>query len=79
MTWTETTDPGRGDGLREWEREDGAATIRLRTRPDGTWVVRLDRLYQAPEGSRYRRREAADRDEAMALVEEWRAEHGIED
>jgi hypothetical protein len=78
MAWTETTDPGSGDGLREWEREDGAATIRLRARPDGTWVVRLDRLYQAPEGSRYRRRDAEEFEEAMAVVEEWRREHGQE-
>jgi hypothetical protein len=74
MGWTETTD-GERERLREWERDDGGATIRLRARPDASWVVRLDRLYQAPEGSRYRRRDVDSLEEAMALVDRWQTEH----
>jgi hypothetical protein len=68
MGWTEqSTTAGR-----EWCRDDGAATLRLRVRPDGRWVVRLDRLHQAPAGSRYRQVVVEDGAEALAQVEAWK-------
>ena len=76
MPWTETTD-APGD-IREWERADGTATIRLRTRPDGTWVVRLDVLHQAPDESRYRRRDAETESAALALVERWQTAYDVD-
>jgi hypothetical protein len=70
MEWTRTRDE---EGLDEWTREDGHATIRRRRRPDGEWVVRLDRLHQASEGREYRRERVADGTAAMELVREWQA------
>ena len=64
--------------ITEWERDDGVTTIRMRERPDGTWMVRLDRLFQAPEGSLYRRRTLASREEALDLVEEWQRQYDNE-
>lgn len=71
MDWSQTRDE---DGLAEWTRADGYATLRRRRRPDGSWVVRLDRLYQAPEGSGYRRERVEDEGAAEALIETWKAE-----
>ncbi|WP_224337121.1 DUF7543 family protein [Haloprofundus halobius] len=70
MGWTnaETT-----DRLTEWERDDGWATIRVRETGAGRWSVRLDRLEQAPDGRTYRRDSVATREEALELVDEWRA------
>jgi hypothetical protein len=64
--------------ITEWERDDGVTTIRMRERPDGTWMVRLDRLFQAPEGNLYRRKTLASREEALDLVEEWQHEYDHE-
>jgi len=58
--------------LTEWERADGAATVRLRERPDGGFVVRADRLRQAPEGSAYERARADDRETAEELAATFR-------
>lgn len=71
MGWEETSTAADGT---EWVRADGAATIRLRERDDGTAVVRLDRLEQAPEGSMYRRETAPDREAGRAVVDRWQAE-----
>jgi hypothetical protein len=71
MEWTRTRDD---DGLVEWTREDGHATIRRRRRPDGEWVVRLDRLHQAPEGRGYRRERVADEPAARELVDAWKSD-----
>lgn len=68
MAWTETDT----DGVVEWEREDGGATIRLRRRADSSWVVRLDRLAQAPEGSLYREERVESETEARDVVAGWR-------
>lgn len=54
----------------EYERADGLATVRVRERSDGGFVVRLDRLEQAPNGPSYRRETAPDRKSADALAEE---------
>jgi len=71
MDWSRTRED---DGLVEWTRADGYATLRRRRRPDGTWVIRLDRLYQAPDGSAYRRERVDDEGAAEALIEAWMAE-----
>ncbi|MFB6250357.1 MAG: hypothetical protein ABEI27_01505 [Halobellus sp.] len=71
MDWTRTREE---EGLIEWTREDGYATLRRRHRPDGTWVVRLDRLQQAPEGSGYRRERVDDDEAAVSLLETWKGE-----
>jgi hypothetical protein len=76
MEWTRSRDD---EGLEEWTREDGYATIRRRRRPDGEWVVRLDRLHQAPDGRGYRRERVADETAARELVEAWTADGGSED
>ena len=76
MEWTRSRDD---EGLEEWTREDGYATIRRRRRPDGEWVVRLDRLHQAPDGRGYRRERVADETAARELVEAWMADGGSED
>jgi hypothetical protein len=68
MAWTETADGH--DAHREWARDDACATIRLRRRGEG-WVVRLDRLTQAPEGSLYRDERVDTEAEAERLVERW--------
>ncbi|WP_101296749.1 DUF7543 family protein [Halegenticoccus soli] len=75
MSWTERDVRG---ARAEWERSDGNATIRLRELPGGTWVVRLDRLFQAPEGALYRRETAATREEASALAAAWREAYDAE-
>lgn len=60
------------DGLVEWTRRDGLATVRVRERADGGFVVRYDRLEQAPEGETYRRERCADRETALELAAAWR-------
>ncbi|MFB6089895.1 MAG: hypothetical protein ABEJ97_02445 [Halobellus sp.] len=71
MDWSRTRDE---EGLVEWTREDGYVTLRRRRRPDGGWVVRLDRLYQAPDGSGYRRERVEDEQAAESVLERWKAE-----
>jgi hypothetical protein len=68
MGWQVVRSTGR---LTEWEREDGHATLRLRPGTDGSWVVRADRLVQAPEGDGYRRETVPSREAAEAVVERW--------
>ncbi|WP_138005380.1 DUF7543 family protein [Halalkalirubrum salinum] len=69
MEWTVRTETDR---LTEWQREDGYVTIRKRERPDGRFVVRLDKLEQA-EGGRAYDHAIVDTDEAAAaIVSEWR-------
>jgi hypothetical protein len=75
VTWEQTetvTD------VTEWERDDGNATVRIRERPNGGFVVRLDRLEQAPEGSGYRRETATDRERAEEIAADLRAEFDTE-
>lgn len=73
MEWTRSRDD---DGLVEWTRKDGYVTLRRRRRPDGEWVVRLDRLHQAPEGRGYRRERVADESAAAAVIDEWKSASG---
>lgn len=73
MEWRRSRDE---DGLVEWTREDRCATLRRRRCPDGEWVVRLDRLHQAPEGRGYRHERVADESAAIATVAAWKSEAG---
>ncbi|WP_280536336.1 hypothetical protein [Halopenitus sp. POP-27] len=70
MSWRVRRDR---DGITEWERSDGLASIRKRDRGDDEgYVVRVDRLEQAPEGRTYRRESVADEAAADELVDDWR-------
>ncbi|SHG82544.1 DUF7543 family protein [Halobaculum gomorrense] len=69
MPWSEVETTERYD---EWERADGYATLRVRERADGSYVVRLDRLEQAPDGRSYRRERVGDRERADELVTDWK-------
>jgi len=68
MDWEQTT---ADEGLDEWTREDGHATIRLRERADGSLAVRFDRLHQAAEGRGYAFELCDERETAERLVEQW--------
>jgi len=72
VPWSPVGTPERYE---EWERDDGHATLRLRERADGGYVVRLDRLEQAVDGRAYRRERVADREAAEELLARWRREH----
>ena len=76
MPWTPVGTTERYD---EWERADGLATLRVRERGDGGYVVRVDRLEQAPDGRAYRRERVGDRAAADALLEEWKREFDLPD
>ncbi|WP_435074887.1 DUF7543 family protein [Halorubrum sp. HHNYT27] len=67
------------DTITEWERSDGYATVRLRERRDGGFIVRLDVMEQAADESTYERERFDDRDAAIARAETWREERTIED
>jgi len=71
MDWERTR---ADDGLEEWTRADGHATIRLRRRTDDRFAVRLDRLHQADEGRGYAFEVVDTRPAAEALVEQWRGD-----
>jgi len=70
MEWEQT----REGAVEEWTRTDGLATVRLRERADGTYVVRYDRLEQAPEGRAYRYERRGNRGAATDLAAAWRGE-----
>ncbi|MFB6127527.1 MAG: hypothetical protein ABEJ79_09590 [Halolamina sp.] len=74
MGWQEPTTEGP---LTEWERSDGEATVRIRELPDGSYAVRLDRMYDAPGGSEYRREERPDREAAESLAAAWRDSYDV--
>lgn len=74
MPWTEVR---RDERVVEWERSDGHATIRLRARPNDTWAVRIDRLYQALDGPFYRRETAETREQADDLVGAWKTKYDV--
>ena len=71
MEWEQTT---ADEEIEEWTRADGNATIRLRQRTDGQFVVRLDQLYQADEDRGYEYEVVEDRTTAEALVDDWQTE-----
>ena len=74
MSWTERTET---TAVEEWVREDGWATIRLRRRGAEAWLVRLDRLTQAPEGSLYREQHLDTRAAAEGIVAEWQGTYDV--
>jgi len=67
------------DTITEWERVDGYATVRVRERADGGFVVRLDVMEQAADASAYERERFDDREVALDRAAEWREERAIED
>ena len=71
MEWEQTT---ADEEIEEWTRADGNATIRLRRRTDGRFVVRFDQLYQADEDRGYAYEVVEDRAAADALVDDWQTE-----
>lgn len=60
------------DGVDEWTRRDGLATVRLRERADGGFVVRYDRLEQADDGRAYRRERVTGARRAREVAATWR-------
>jgi hypothetical protein len=76
MSWS----LGREDeAITEWERSDGYATVRLRRRTDGGFVVRLDVMEQAVDESAYERERFDDREAALDRAAEWRDERTVEE
>lgn len=75
MSWTESTSD---DVTTEWDRSDGNANIRMRRRHDGSFTVRFDRLFQAPEGQFYQRETAQTEEAARAIIQAWQAEFDVE-
>ncbi|MDZ5810309.1 hypothetical protein U4E84_02930 [Halorubrum sp. AD140] len=67
------------DTVTEWERSDGYATVRVRERADGGFVVRLDVMEQAADASAYRRERVDDREAALDRAAAWRAERSLAD
>ena len=76
MGWTLDRDAGT---VTEWERSDGYATVRVRERGDGRFVVRLDVMEQAVDDRAYDRVVLDDRDAAAERAATWRAEHELDD
>lgn len=74
MNWRKTR---ADETVTEWERADGFATLRLRERTDGRFVVRVDRLTQASEGRGYERATTSDRESALAVIERWQEEYDV--
>lgn len=71
---------GRDDEtITEWERADGYATVRVRERADGGFVVRLDVMEQAADASAYERERFPDREAALDRAAEWREERALEE
>ena len=74
MGWSLTRDD---DTITEWERADGYATVRIRERGDGGFVVRLDVMEQATDDDAYERVRFDEREAAEAHAEEWRVAHDL--
>jgi len=76
MDWSVGRDD---DTITEWERADGYATVRLRERTDGGFIVRLDVMEQAVDESAYERERFDDRDAALERAAAWREERSPEE
>lgn len=74
MGWTVTRDD---ETITEWERSDRYATVRLRERGDGRFVVRLDVMEQADDDDAYERLTVDDREAARAKAAAWREAHDL--
>jgi hypothetical protein len=76
MSWS----LGREDDVvTEWNRSDGYATVRIRERSDGGFVVRLDVMEQAEDEPTYERERFDDRDAAFDRAAAWRDERDLDD
>lgn len=74
MSWS----LGRDDGtITEWDRSDGYASVRLRERGAGGFVVRLDVMEQADDESAYERERFDDREDAEDRAAAWREARDI--
>ncbi|MFC6754805.1 DUF7543 family protein [Halorubrum tibetense] len=67
------------DTITEWERSDGYATVRIRERGDGGFVVRLDVMEQATDEAAYDRVRFDDRAAAEAHAESWRTARDLDE
>ncbi|TKX74363.1 hypothetical protein EXE46_09690 [Halorubrum sp. GN11_10-6_MGM] len=76
MSWSLERDDGT---VTEWERSDRYATVRLRERGDGEFVVRLDVMEQAADESAYERERFGDRDAAEERAAAWRDERALDE
>jgi hypothetical protein len=76
MSWSLDRDDGT---ITEWERADGYATVRLRERADGEFVVRLDVMEQAADESAYERERFGDRAAAEERAAAWRDARTLDD
>jgi len=65
------------DVVTEWQRSDGYATVRVRERADGEYVVRLDVMEQAVDGRVYERERHPDHESATTRAAEWRTTHTL--
>ena len=74
MSWSLEREDGR---ITEWERSDRYATVRLRERGDGRFVVRLDVMEQATDDRTYDRVVVDDRETAEAQAAAWRDDPDI--
>ena len=75
MSWSLEREDGR---ITEWERSDRYATVRLRERGDGRFVVRLDVMEQATDDRTYDRVVVDDREAAEAQAAAWRDDRDSE-
>jgi len=75
MNWEQTT---ADDTIKEWTRDDGHATIRLRERADGSVAVRFDRLHQAANGRGYAFEVVDERETAEQLVDDWQTSDPVD-
>lgn len=76
MSWHVARDD---DVITEWERTDGYATVRVRARGDGGFVVRLDVMEQAVDESAYERERFDTAEAALDCAAAWRAERTLAD
>ncbi|GAA0723483.1 hypothetical protein J2744_001334 [Halorubrum trapanicum] len=76
MSWSLERDDGT---VTEWERSDGYATVRLRKRASGGFVVRLDVMEQAGDESAYERVRFDEREAAAERAAAWRDERDLDE
>ncbi|MCL9817597.1 DUF7543 family protein [Natronocalculus amylovorans] len=72
MSWDHTM---ATETIDEWARSDGYVTIRKRKRTDGKFVLRLDKLEQAPGGRSYEQTIASDEEAADRICQSWQTKY----
>ncbi len=75
MGWSLRRDDGT---ITEWERSGGYATVRVRERGDGRFVVRLDVMEQAADDRAYDRLVVDEREAAEERAAAWRADYDLD-